>query len=344
MPPPRRAIRFCAAAAAALLVAWPQAAAVAADSAVVFMYHRFGEPSFPATNIRLDQFQAHLDELASGEYTVLPVPEIVAAIKAGRPLPAGAVGITIDDAYRSVYTEAWPRLTAAGFPFTLFVATDPVDKGYKNFLTWDQIRDLAAAGVTIGAHSASHLHMVDATPGEARADIARSRERFLAELGTQPEIFAYPYGEISLAVRDLVIAAGYRFAFGQHSGAIYTTTDLFNLPRFALNENYGSGGHFRLRARSLPLPATDVAPADRKLGPNPPAFGFTVDPAVGPLDRLRCYATGQGQARVEILGETRVEVRLAAPFPPGRSRINCTMPAADGRWRWFGTLFYLPKG
>ena len=56
----------------------------AADSAAILMYHRFGENSFPSTNIRLEQFDAHIAELASGPYTVLPVTEIVAAIREGR--------------------------------------------------------------------------------------------------------------------------------------------------------------------------------------------------------------------------------------------------------------------
>ncbi len=93
-----------AAALAALLavllagVAGPPPAS-AADSAVLVMYHRFGEDDIPLTNTRLEQFEAHLNELKTGGYTVLPVPEIVAALKAGKPLPDRTVGITIDDAY-----------------------------------------------------------------------------------------------------------------------------------------------------------------------------------------------------------------------------------------------------
>ena len=99
----------------------------AADSAVILMYHRFGEDGFPSTNIRIAQFEDHIRTLTDGPYNVLPVAEIVAALRAGRELPDRTVGITIDDAYRSVYTEAFPRLKAAGLPFTLFVATDAVD-------------------------------------------------------------------------------------------------------------------------------------------------------------------------------------------------------------------------
>ena len=71
--------------------------AAAADSAVILIYHRFGEIAFPSTNIRLAQFEAHIAELSSGPYTVMSVPDIVAAIRQGRELPDRTVGITIDD-------------------------------------------------------------------------------------------------------------------------------------------------------------------------------------------------------------------------------------------------------
>ena len=75
----------------------------AADSAVILMYHRFGESAHPSTNIRLDQFDAHLEELQSGGYTVLSVREILAILQAGQALPERTVGITIDDAYFQDY-------------------------------------------------------------------------------------------------------------------------------------------------------------------------------------------------------------------------------------------------
>ena len=74
---------------------------------------------------------------------------------------------------------------------------------------------------------------------------------------------------------------------------------------------------------------------------NPPAFGFTVDPFIGSLKRLACFASNQGKLSLERLGR-RVEVRLSSPFPVGRSRINCTMPGSKDRWRWFGVQFTVP--
>ncbi len=313
----------------------------AADSAVVFLYHRFGESAYPTTNVGLDQFDAQLAELKSGGYSVMPVPDIVRALREGKPLPDRTVGLSVDDAYASIATQAWPRLKAAGFPLTIFVATDPIDRGYRDYLSWDQIRALVKDGVTIGAHTASHLHMIEASSQTIAEEIERSNARFKAELGFVPEIFAYPYGEASLAVRDAVKSAGYGAAFGQHSGVIYGGSDFFNLPRFAINEHYGAIAEFRQRARALPLPVHDLLPADPLVTVNPPTIAFTVDEP--DLRDLTCFTSESGGIPVTRLSNNRVEIRLREPMPPGRFRLNCTLPGGQGRFRWFGTPYYVPR-
>ena len=328
-----------------VLCAWAvlPGAARAADSAVVVMYHRFGEAAYPSTNITIEQFEAHIEELTSGQYTVLPLPEIVASLRAGRSLPERTIGISIDDAYLSVHTEAWPRLKKAGLPFTLFVATNPVDQGVRGYMNWQQIAQLAADGITIGSQTASHLHMPRAGAERNRRELERSNARFVDKLGRRPNLFAYPYGEAGLEAMVAVRESGFAAAFGQHSGAFGSGDDFFFLPRFALNEAYGSLARFRLAVESLPLPATDITPADPLITHfNPPAMGFSVEPSLKGLDRLACFTSHAGKARIERLGATRIEIRVEAPFPPGRTRVNCTLPAEGGRWRWRGRQFYVP--
>ncbi len=90
----------------ALIVTLSSACAVpasAADSAVVLMYHRFGEDRYPSTSIRIEQFEAQLEHLQVNGYAVVPLADVAAAINDDAPLPDRAVAITIDDAYRSVY-------------------------------------------------------------------------------------------------------------------------------------------------------------------------------------------------------------------------------------------------
>ncbi len=317
---------------------------IAGQSAVVFMYHRFGESDLPTTNIRLEQFEAHIAELTSGKYKVLPLPEIIDALLEGRELPDRAIAITIDDAYLSVYKEAWPRLKAANLPFTLFVATNPVDMKFNRYMNWDQVKELHDAGVTIGGHTAGHIHMASASEERNRNELESSKKRFQEELNFTPDIFAYPYGESSLAIARLVKEAGYKVAFGQHSGAIRKDGNPFYLPRFALNEKYGDMSRFTMAANVLPIPVDEILPQDWQITDNnPPLFGFTITENVPGINQLACYASNEGKVKIEKLGDTRMEIRLTQPFPKGRSRINCTAPAGDGRWRWFSRQFFTTK-
>ena len=322
------------------------APAFAGSSAVVFMYHRFGQTTHPSTNTTIAQLDAHIAVLTSGRYSVLPLPEIVAAIREGRDLPDRTVGLSVDDAFLSLYTEGWPRFREAGLPLTLFVATGAIDRRYRNYMSWDQIRELAAAGVTVGSQTDTHPHMPVLSPEANAAELARSNERFERELGMRPSLFAYPFGENSRAVRAVVERAGFVAAFGQHSGVLFPGADRFFLPRFAMNETYGSATRFRLAADALPIETRDIVPVDPLLSArtNPPAFAFTVTgAALRSLASMACYASGQGRAGLERIAEGRIAVRVERAFPPGRARINCTMPAGDGRWRWFGMQFYVPR-
>lgn len=311
--------------------------------ASVLMYHRFGENDYPSTNVTLEQLDAHIQEIERGGYTPMALSEIARRLKAGEGFPEKTVGVSIDDAYLSVYTEAWPRFKKAGIPFTVFVATDPVDQGYARYMSWEQIREMAADPlVTIGSQTASHLHMIEAGLDANARDLAQSNDRFEAELGHAPDLIAYPYGEFDAGAIDAVKAAGFVAAFGQHSGAFGPESNLFGLPRFAMNEDYGDLARLKTAAGALPIPVSDFSPADTVVAPgdNPPAIGFTLPDDLPRAEQLACFSNHEGKLKVEHLGP-RIEVRMTTALPQGRTRLNCTMPAGEGRWRWLGRLLYV---
>ncbi len=313
------------------------------DGASVLMYHRFGENDYPSTSITLAQIDAQIKELTRGDYAIMALPEIVRRLKAGQKFPRQTVGVSIDDAYLSVYTQAWPRFKKAGIPFTVFVATDPVDRGYSRYMTWAQIREMAADPlVTIGSQTAAHAHMIGLDAGENAADLAKSSLRFKKELGYVPKLFAYPYGEFDRKVIATVKKAGFVAGFGQQSGAFGLRDDIFALPRFSMNENYGDLARLRTAARALPIPTTDFTPTDTLVLPaqNPPAVGFTLSAELSQTKTISCFSNQEGRLKVERLGP-RVEVRMRKPLPQGRTRLNCTLPAGEGRWRWLGRMFYV---
>ena len=250
-----------------------------AHGAVAFIYHHFGVADLPSTNIRLDQFESQLDHLAEAGYRVWSLGRVVAALRSGEALPDRVVSLTADDAYRSVYQEAWPRLRQRGWPLTVFVPTDPVDDGVAAYMSWDQMRELAAQGVEFANHSASHDHLLRRA-GESgaqwrqrvRADLERAQRRLREELGPEalasPALLAYPYGEYSTELAELVRDMGY-VGVGQQSGAIGPGADFGALPRFPVNERYGELDSFQVKAASAGKatppwtgwPATSVASA-----------------------------------------------------------------------------------
>ena len=55
--------------------------------AVVFAYGRFGEDQYGPGSIALDQFDAHIAELADGGHAVLPLPVLLEKLETGHRYP-----------------------------------------------------------------------------------------------------------------------------------------------------------------------------------------------------------------------------------------------------------------
>ena len=315
-------------------------AAHAQDSSVALMYNRVGTADSATTKI--EAFENHLTYLSTNNYEVLPLPQIVAALQVGAAVPERAVAITFDGGHISIYREAWPRLRALGFTFTVFVATDFIDAGGETYMSWDQLRELSSSGVVIGTLGASYSHLVTFGKDEAAADIAQANQRLMDEIGAIPELFAYPFGEYSADLQKIIARYGYSAAFGQHSGVMYRGADYLALPRYSLVGSYSNMARFQTVVDTLPLPVTDLVPTDPLVTKNPPALGFTIVGDMGPLSTLACYLAQFGKLNIEQLGPSRIEVRFPEALPIGRNRVNCTLPGPGGRWRWLGLQLLVP--
>ncbi len=315
------------------------------DSAVVLMYHHVGDERYPSTNIRLAQFESHLEFLAQEGFQVWPLARIVAHLQARKMLPDKTVAITFDDAYKTVYSEAYPRLRARGWPFTVFIASDYIDKRFSNYMSWEQMREMQPHGASYGNHSRSHDHLIRYHEGESprqwrqriKDDLNHAQRRLQEELGETLKIFAYPYGEYDLELAQLVAGLGL-VAFGQQSGPAGHYSDMRFLPRFPVNEAYGDLTNLKTKLLSLALPVTETAPLEPVTTERQPRLRLTIAPGSARLSQLACYASGQGEIDVKRLeGEPhRIEIRAKRPLPRGRSRYNCTAPSGEpGRYFWF---------
>lgn len=317
------------------------------SGAVIFSYQRIDEDLYPSSSISSEQFAENIHELIEGGYVIKPLGDIVAALKSGTPLPEKTVAITFDGAYESALEKAFPLLLANNIPFTVFFSPDQADGKNSQYMDWADIHRLRKIDkVTLGLHPAAYIRLTDEPEEEIRRHINKSLTRYREEIRSEPDFFAYPFGEYTKTYRQIISESGFSAAFGQQSGAAYAGSDFYVLPRFAMTDSHGNHDRFQMAASSLPLPVTDITPENPHLdGTSIPAIGFSVDRTLSEaLPSLSCFISEQGKAKLQLIGENRIELRLDQGFQSDRVRINCTMPAekdiatGEPRWRWFGML------
>ena len=248
--------------------------------------------------------------------------------------------ITIDDAFKSFYTEAWPFLKEKKIPFILFVSTEPIGKyGYMN---WDEIKEIDNSDFGyIGHHSHTHEYLIDMSDKEFENDIETATKIFKDQLGYVPNIFSYPFGEYSLYMKKY-ISKNFKIAFGQHSGIIDVNKDKFELPRFPINEKYGELKRFKSIINYMPLEFKTLIPEEKMINQNnnPPKLSIEFFDKQKNIDKITCYSNDGGnwkKSNLKIEQNTLI-INFDEKFLPRRGRINCSLND-NGKWRWFGTQF-----
>lgn len=259
--------------------------AVKATAATVLIYHHFGDDRYPTTNVPLDNFRAQMDYLRAHDYQVITLARLVRILIDGQPLPEKAVVITIDDGYRSIYDRAWPILKEFAYPFTVFLYVEGLEKGYSNYLTWAQVKEMQAAGVDFQDHGYSHARMANPPPGlDDRAyrqwlkgDLVKSGRILQQRLGLRPDYLAVPYGEYSRELLDEAKKLGYEAILSQDPGAVGRETPPLMIPREPiLGRDWATLKHFEEILEREDLPINDPAPPPGRLRDNPGFFSARV--------------------------------------------------------------------
>lgn len=214
----------------------------------ILMYHSVAEHPPDATralSVRPVALAAQLRFLRSQGFTGLTFGQLCRTFRAGGVLPARPVVLTFDDGYADLHHEALPLLDEHGFNATLFVTTGWIDdaghhgtgRPLDRMLSWCHVRELAAAGMEIGAHSRSHAQL-DQIPDQALyAELYDSKALLEDQIGHKVGSFAYPYGYSSKRVREAVQAIGYSQAAVVGNAAANVEEDLFTLSRLTVRRS-----------------------------------------------------------------------------------------------------------
>ncbi|MBV6522164.1 MAG: hypothetical protein MNPFHGCM_02310 [Gemmatimonadaceae bacterium] len=188
-------------------------------------------------SMRPEVFAEQMQYLKDRQIPVVSLLSLVEALEGKCELPQHAVVLTFDDGRVDQYANAFPVLKRLGFTATFFPFTHAMDRNPRYF-TWAQLREMQNAGMTIGSHTNLHVRLDKVKdPKVMRTEVVDSRTLLREKLGSDVDLFSYPFGAISAGAEAAVRAAGYRAARAYVGGPWNSARDLMRLRAIPMTED-----------------------------------------------------------------------------------------------------------
>lgn len=214
----------------------------------VLMYHQVGKFTEPKTHrscyCDVDRFRAQMAFLKYAGYRVISMEQAYAALYGDASLTGHSVVLSFDDGYENFADHALPILQVHGYPSILFAVSGLLGQparwlegGGENspLLSGERLRQLRSAQVEIGSHAVSHPRLSRLSPEKVRQEVENSKAVLEDLLGEEVGFFAYPYGDYSPMVRDMVETVGYKAALTCSRGVANTAPNPYEIPRKAIS-------------------------------------------------------------------------------------------------------------
>lgn len=211
-----------------------------ADGAIVLTYHDVDDDPTNATDYlaTAERLRSHLRALTGWGLSFVELGELCDRHARGVSL-GGLAAITFDDGLHGVLRHALPILLELGLPATVFAIADPAACKQpwpgSRAMTDDELRDLAAQGITIGSHTMSHISLPGLSSAALRHELSDSRKRLEDVVQRRVDLLAYPYGHHDPHVRAAARETGYRAACTFLNGRFTTSVDAYQIPRLTMD-------------------------------------------------------------------------------------------------------------
>jgi peptidoglycan/xylan/chitin deacetylase (PgdA/CDA1 family) len=198
----------------------------------VLTYHSL-DASRSVISIHPETFRAQMEFLVRRHIPVVPLHQL-----ANTP---GGVAITFDDGFQNFYEHAFPVLSQYGLPATVFVVTGACGSsndwaGQPDYIPrlplmgWSQLKEIAAAGIELGAHTVTHPHLSALAAAKIEEEFDRCRHDIEQHTGKAVTTAAYPYGDSNEVVRGCA-RQRFRFSYGTRLASVSASSDITDLPR-----------------------------------------------------------------------------------------------------------------
>ena len=203
----------------------------------ILMYHYISAPPADADIYRLDlsvtpaNFEAQLAWLQSQGYQSITLSQLVHHLARGQSLPDKPIVLTFDDGYRDHYTNAFPLLKRYGYLATFFIVTQPIDMANPEFLSWDMVKEMHAAGMDMEPHGYRHYDLRGKDTDFLVYEIVGAKEAIEARTGETARFFCYPAGSYDEQTIAVLRSAHFWAAVTTAQGATHSSDKLFELAR-----------------------------------------------------------------------------------------------------------------
>jgi hypothetical protein len=211
-------------------------------------------------------------------------------------------------------------------------------------MNWDQIREMADAGVIIANHMVEHPYLLERLPNENQQQwLARRRQELLAaeqtidaETGQSHRYLAYPYGEFDPALKAMLAEEGF-VGLAQNSGAVGFNSDFLALPRYPLASIYANLDTARTKFETLAFNVELIEPESPVTKDRSPTVTLKFGAGDYQLSQIGCFANSR-PLPMEWLNRDQGLVKLTPDqeFSGRRWRYICTAPDPESnRYYWY---------
>jgi peptidoglycan/xylan/chitin deacetylase (PgdA/CDA1 family) len=217
----------------------------------VLVYHSISENLFGKLdpyhqiNTSASVFAAQMRWLRQAGYRTIDLSEMMQAFETGQELTRKVV-LTFDDGYKDFYTDAFPILKQCGFSATVFLASDRIRNTAAciegaDYLTWGEVRELYAEGISFGSHSVTHADLHSLGPQQIEYELGYSKEKIEHEIGAPVDSFSYPFAlpeedrDFTRYLADTLENLGYTRGVSSAIGRVKRGNTRFFLPRLPVN-------------------------------------------------------------------------------------------------------------
>ena len=193
--------------------------------------------------IRPNKFRQQMQAIKDLKLNVISLQDFELWKRGEKSIPDKSILITIDDGWKSVYTDAFPVLKEFGYPFTVYLYTNYIDRGGSS-MTTEMIKEMMQHGCSVGSHSVSHP-----MPSKVRntrrlgaedyrklidTEFGKSKQILETKFGQKINTYVYPGGLYTPEMFDTAAKYGYKHLFTVKPGKVTRSTDDNVIPRYVI--------------------------------------------------------------------------------------------------------------